>query len=201
MREERIVDRGPRAPDRPPRRSGEPHRRGALRGGRVHAVLGRAVAERVALAGYVADARPRRPAGARVGCGLALPSFAAALAGADVLATDWAPEALDLAARNAAANGLRIETALSTGAHRRRRSCSPFDVVLAADVLYEERNAVPLLGLLDAATADGGHGADRRSRAPPRRRRSSTRRRRARAAGRIERVPGERGSRQEATIG
>ena len=33
-------------------------------------------------------------AGRRVlelGCGLALPSFAAALAGADVLATDWAP--------------------------------------------------------------------------------------------------------------
>ncbi|MEI7759321.1 MAG: hypothetical protein WCJ67_00965 [Thermoleophilia bacterium] len=32
------------------------------------------------------------------GCGLALPSFAAALAAARVLATDWAPKCLDLVA-------------------------------------------------------------------------------------------------------
>ena len=50
----------------------------------------------IALARYVAALDL---AGSRVlelGCGLALPSFAAALAGADVLATDWAPEALEL---------------------------------------------------------------------------------------------------------
>ena len=53
-------------------------------------------------------------AGARaveLGCGLALPSIAAARAGATVLATDESPEALELAARNAEANGVRLETA------------------------------------------------------------------------------------------
>ena len=46
------------------------------------------------------------------------------------------------------------------GARRLACTCaagrSHFDVVLAADVLYEERNAVPLLGLLPAVTADEG---------------------------------------------
>jgi len=35
-------------------------------------------------------------------------------------------------------------------------SLSGFDVVLTADVLYEERNAVPLLGMLTAATSAQG---------------------------------------------
>src|SRR4051812_5243115 len=57
-----------------------------------------------------AGARPR--AGTRVvelGCGLALPSIAAARLGATVLATDADPEALELAARNAELNGVHIE--------------------------------------------------------------------------------------------
>jgi len=90
-----------------------------------------------------------------LGCGLGLPSLAAALAGARVLATDWAPEALALLEANAAANGIRVETALLDwrfGAPPR----GPFDLVLAADVLYEARNAEPLLALLDEAVADGG---------------------------------------------
>ena len=110
----------------------------------------------VALAGYVAtlDLAGRRTL--EVGCGLALPSFAAALAGADVVATDWAPDALCLAARNAEANGLRIVTALVDWSAPTALDLSAFDVVLAADVLYEERNAVPLLGLLAAVTGDPG---------------------------------------------
>ncbi|HSD79611.1 MAG TPA: 50S ribosomal protein L11 methyltransferase, partial [Solirubrobacteraceae bacterium] len=57
---------------------------------------------------------PRSLGGRRVlelGCGLGLPSVVAALAGADVLATDWAPDALAFAARNARANGVAIRTA------------------------------------------------------------------------------------------
>ena len=47
-----------------------------------------------------------------LGCGLGLPSLAAALAGAETLATDWAPEAVELLRENAAANGLGISTAV-----------------------------------------------------------------------------------------
>src|SRR3954470_12465045 len=50
--------------------------------------------------------------GARVlelGCGLGLPSLAAAVAGGRVLATDWADDAIAMLTRNAARNGLAIE--------------------------------------------------------------------------------------------
>ena len=56
-----------------------------------------------------------RLAGLRVvelGCGLALPSIVAALGGADVLATDWSPDALGVAAANAERNGARVEMQL-----------------------------------------------------------------------------------------
>ena len=90
-----------------------------------------------------------------IGCGLALPSFAATLGAADVLATDWAPEALSLVAANAERNDLRIRTALVDW-QAPPPSLAGFDVVLAADVLYEERNAVPLLAMLATATSDEG---------------------------------------------
>jgi predicted nicotinamide N-methyase len=84
-----------------------------------------------------------------LGCGLAVPSIAAARAGASVLATDSDEEAIELAARNAGLNGVRIETAAvdwtSAGELLRR---APFDVVLAADVLYERANVAVLLSLL-----------------------------------------------------
>jgi predicted nicotinamide N-methyase len=96
------------------------------------------------------DAEPL--AGLRVvelGCGLAAPSLAAARAGADVLATDADSEALDFARRNARLNGLEIETqrvdwARPVGLLGR----APFDLALAADVLYERQAAAPLLDLL-----------------------------------------------------
>jgi predicted nicotinamide N-methyase len=90
--------------------------------------------------------------GARIvelGCGLAVPSLAAARAGADVLATDGSAEALGLAARNADLNGVRLETAIADWAMPDvlvRRA--PFDLVLAADVLYDRASVDPLLSLL-----------------------------------------------------
>jgi predicted nicotinamide N-methyase len=84
-----------------------------------------------------------------LGCGLAVPSLAAARAGATVLATDACAEALTLVARNATANDVRIETAIvdwtKPDALLRR---APFDMVLAADVLYERASVAPLLSLL-----------------------------------------------------
>jgi len=91
-----------------------------------------------------------------LGCGLALPSFAAVIAGADVLATDWAPEAIELMVANAARNGVHIETALFDWQDAAPPPGAPFDLVVAADVLYEERSALPLLRLLDDAVAPGG---------------------------------------------
>jgi predicted nicotinamide N-methyase len=84
-----------------------------------------------------------------LGCGLAVPSIAAARAGATVLATDACPDALALVASNARANQVRVETArvdwAQPGELVRR---APFDVVLAADVLYERGSIAPLLSVL-----------------------------------------------------
>jgi predicted nicotinamide N-methyase len=103
----------------------------------------------LALAGAIGG---RPVAGSRVlelGCGLALPSIAAALAGARVLATDWSPEAVALASWNARRNGVQISTAVADwGDPSRLRLGAPWDVVLAADVLYERRNVDVLLGLV-----------------------------------------------------
>lgn len=84
-----------------------------------------------------------------LGCGLAVPSIAAARAGAGVLATDESDEALALVARNADANGVSLETACVDWAQPdelMRRA--PFDLVLAADVLYERASVALLLELL-----------------------------------------------------
>jgi len=94
----------------------------------------------------------RTRAGTRVvelGCGLGLPSIAAAAAGADVLATDWSPDAVALAYRNAARNGVRLRAAVCDWtAPGRLVAGAPWDVVLASDVLYERRNVDVLLALL-----------------------------------------------------
>jgi predicted nicotinamide N-methyase len=100
-----------------------------------------------------------------LGCGLAVPSIAAARGGASVLATDTCPEALELAERNAAANGVRIETAaMDWGKRGAAPAGAPFDLALAADVLYERASVAPLLSLLprlapEAWLADPGRTA------------------------------------------
>jgi predicted nicotinamide N-methyase len=114
-----------------------------------------------------------------LGCGLGLPSIAAARAGASVLATDVSREALALARRNARANGVRIETAaldwaklgvagqggpLDAASVDELAGRDRFDVVLAADVLYERPAVAALLELLprlapEAWLADPGRPA------------------------------------------
>ena len=84
-------------------------------------------------------------AGLRVvelGCGLGLPSLVSAARGADVTASDWAEDAIELLRENAARNGFALRAEV-----RDWREPWPerFDVVLAADVLYERRNVEPLL--------------------------------------------------------
>ena len=103
----------------------------------------------VELAAVVAGRNVRGLRVLELGCGLGLPSIAAALGGADVLATDWAPEALDVTRRNADRNGVRVETLLADWSHPASLlERAPFDLVLCADVLYEPRNVDALLELL-----------------------------------------------------
>lgn len=84
-----------------------------------------------------------------LGCGLAVPSLAAARAGAEVLATDTDAEALELVAQNARTNDARVETAVVDWARPDELvSRAPFDLVLAADVLYERASVALLLSLL-----------------------------------------------------
>ena len=133
--------------------------------GAGHAVLVRPVAQRRELARELDGVALRGLRVVELGCGLAVPSIAAARAGAAVLATDAWPEALALVARNAHANGVRIETARVDWAEPEKLvRRAPFDLVLAADVLYERASVSSLLSLLprlapEAWLADPGRPA------------------------------------------
>jgi predicted nicotinamide N-methyase len=84
-----------------------------------------------------------------LGCGLGLPSIAAARSGGRVLATDWSPDAVLATAANAARNDVRVETLeCSWASPEAIVERGPWDLVLASDVLYERRNANLLLRLL-----------------------------------------------------
>ncbi len=98
------------------------------------------------------DVARRSLRGARVvelGCGLGLPSIAAALAGGRVLATDWSADAVRAAADNARRNSVELETAVVDWARPEPIvERAPWRYVLASDVLYERRNVARLLELL-----------------------------------------------------
>jgi predicted nicotinamide N-methyase len=100
-----------------------------------------------------------------LGCGLGLPSIAAARAGAKVLATDVDSDAVETTAKNAAENGVRIETAVADWSDPDGLVArGPFDLIVAADVLYERQNVAALLSLLprlapEALIADPGRAA------------------------------------------
>jgi predicted nicotinamide N-methyase len=84
-----------------------------------------------------------------LGCGLGLPSLAAALAGGRVTATDWAPDAIAMAQRNAERNQLPLELFVASWTEPDALVArAPWDLVLASDVLYEPRNGEALLPLL-----------------------------------------------------
>jgi predicted nicotinamide N-methyase len=80
-----------------------------------------------------------------VGCGLGVPSLVAAARGGVVTATDWAEDAIALLRRNAALNGLELRAEVRDWRDPWREE---FDLALAADVLYEERNVKPLVSAL-----------------------------------------------------
>jgi predicted nicotinamide N-methyase len=84
-----------------------------------------------------------------LGCGLGLPALAASLRGADVLATDWAEDAVGLLRRNAERNGVFLRVArVRWSEPEPLLRAAPWDLVLGADLLYEARNAEQLTELL-----------------------------------------------------
>jgi predicted nicotinamide N-methyase len=92
-----------------------------------------------------------------LGCGLGLPSLAAAAAGARVLAVDWSADAVAATQANAERNDLAIETLVCSWTEPGPLLArGPWPVVLAADVLYEVRNAHALLDLLPRLLAPRG---------------------------------------------
>lgn len=115
----------------------------------------------IALAAYILRHAPRIK-GRRVvelGCGLGVTAVAAMRAGADLLVTDYALEALALCAMNTAhevgvsPRGMRLNWRSPNPAFL---ALAPWDVVLAADVLYEARDVAPLLNLATRIVARGG---------------------------------------------
>lgn len=92
-----------------------------------------------------------------LGCGLGLPSLAAARAGARVLATDLSPAAVALTAVNAERNAVSLEVAVADwAAPDAVLAAAPWDLVVAADVLYGWRAEYLLGELLPRLVAPGG---------------------------------------------
>lgn len=110
-----------------------------------------------ALAAEILDRPP--PAGRviELGCGgLALPSLALASRGVRVVASDYYVEALEFARANAVRNGIEPPTTMLLDWRSPPADAGRFDLVLAADVLYEQRNAKALATLLPRLTAPAG---------------------------------------------
>jgi predicted nicotinamide N-methyase len=113
----------------------------------------------LALAAALADTPPA--AGARVlelGCGLGLPSVVAARAGAHVLATDGAVDAVVFSAHAMALNEVLADVArVDWSAHGAALAArGPWDLVLAADVLYTAQNVEAALRLLPRLVGPAG---------------------------------------------
>ncbi len=105
------------------------------------------------------EVRTMRLGGQRVlelGCGLGLVSIAAALAGADVTATDYYEDALLFAKLNAMdASGKVIATRMVNWVAM-PPDLGRFDVVLASDVLYEHRYASLVANAIASTLVRGG---------------------------------------------
>jgi predicted nicotinamide N-methyase len=114
-------------------------------------------ASAVALAHDVSIRSLRRKPTLELGCGLGLPSIAAARAGGRVLATDWSPDAIRATAANAERNDVTVETLrCAWGEPDAIVARAPWALVIASDVLYEHRNVDQLLELLPQLVDERG---------------------------------------------
>jgi predicted nicotinamide N-methyase len=89
-----------------------------------------------------------------LGAGVGMASVAAARSGARALATDYSTEALRFAVYNALRNGVELDTGRLDW--RMVRNDEKFDFVIAADVLYERVNLLPIVTAIEALLKPGG---------------------------------------------
>ena len=114
-------------------------------------------ASAVALAHDVAMRSLRGKRTLELGCGLGLPSIAAARAGGRVLATDWSPDAVRATAANAERTTWTSRRCAAPGESREAIVArAPWHLVIASDVLYERRNVDQLLELLPRLVDERG---------------------------------------------
>jgi predicted nicotinamide N-methyase len=108
------------------------------------------LAEEIALL----DGRGRRLL--ELGCGLALPAVVAARRGFDATASDYEEDALEGVRYNADRNDAESLTIRLIDWRAPPDDLGRFDVVVAADVLYEKHHAVALTGMLAKTLAENG---------------------------------------------
>ncbi len=90
-----------------------------------------------------------------LGCGVGLVGLAAARRGADVTFLDWEDRALALVEDAARCNGIQVEKTVVAD-WREPPDMERFDVIYAADVLYESRNLVPVAEFIRAHLVPDG---------------------------------------------
>ena len=92
-----------------------------------------------------------------LGCGLGAAGFAAAAKGATAMLADIRPEAIALAEKNAATNGLQIEARVVDWDDP-PPDLGRFDGIVAADVLYDDGMLRGVLRFMRHHLAPGGRG-------------------------------------------
>jgi len=91
-----------------------------------------------------------------LGCGLALPAIVASRRGFRAVASDYEEDALEGVRYNAARNGAETLETMLLDWRRLPDDLQTFDLVVAADVLYEKHHAEALAGVVARALAPGG---------------------------------------------
>jgi predicted nicotinamide N-methyase len=91
-----------------------------------------------------------------LGCGIGLPAIVAAAAGYEALATDYYAEALEFTEANAQRNGVETLDTRLVDWRRLPADLGLFDLIVAADVLYEKPQAALVVEVIEKCLATAG---------------------------------------------